>query len=257
MLSTGWQPVVPQKRYRLKNLRPAHPTPCDFFRPTLTRNLWLSIGSRLSNIFLLFHSLIIESGYRVGGQIMISIPEDVSQLLRAWNRGDSDAENELMQIVYDELRRLARNYLRRERADHTLQPTALVHEAYLRLVDQKSVEWQNRAHFYGIAALMMRRILVNYANGRERAKRGGEAQRLSLSAVDRLAGKQEFDLIALDDALKRLAEIDPQQSRIVELRYFGGLTNEEIAEVVGISVATVKREWSAARAYLRREVGND
>lgn len=187
---------------------------------------------------------------------MISIPKDVSQLLRAWNKGDSDAENELMQIVYDELRRLARNYLRRERADHTLQPTALVHEAYLRLVDQRSVEWQNRAHFYGIAALMMRRILVNYAKGRERAKRGGEAQRLSLSAVDRLGGKKELDLIGLDDALKRLAEIDPQQSRIVELKYFGGLTIEEIAEVTGISVATVKREWSAARAYLRREISN-
>jgi RNA polymerase sigma factor (TIGR02999 family) len=188
---------------------------------------------------------------------MISTPKDVSQLLRAWNNGDTSAQDELMQIVYDELRRLARSYLRRERADHTLQPTALVHEAYLKLVDQKSVNWQNRAHFFGIAALMMRRVLVNYAEGRQAAKRGGNAQRLSLGAIEGLAGKQELDLIALDDALKNLAEIDPQQSRIVELRYFGGLTIEEIAEVTGISVTTVNREWSAARAYLRREISND
>ncbi len=188
---------------------------------------------------------------------MVSIPKDVSALLKAWNSGDTDAQDELMQLVYDELRRLARNYLRRERADHTLQPTALVHEAYLRLVDQKDVDWHNRAHFFGIAALMMRRILVNYAKGREAAKRGGDAERLSLTAVDRLAGRQELDLIALDDALKRLSEIDPQQSRIVELRYFGGLTIEEIAEVAGISVSTVKREWSAAKAYLRREVSHE
>ena len=188
---------------------------------------------------------------------MNSIPKDVSELLKAWSDGDTDAQNQLMALVYDELRRLARTYLRRERADHTLQPTALVHEAYLRLVDQKDVDWQNRAHFFGIAALMMRRILVNYAKGREAAKRGRDAQRLSLSAADRLAGKKEVDLINLDDALKRLSEIDPQQSRIVELRYFGGLTIEEIAQVTSISVATVKREWSAARAYLRREVSNE
>lgn len=187
---------------------------------------------------------------------MIPTPKDVSQLLRAWNKGDRAAQDELMPLVYDELRRLARSYLRRERPDHTLQPTALVHEAYLKLVDQKSVNWQNRAHFFGIAALMMRRILVNYAEGRQAAKRGGSARRLSLSAIDRLAGKQELDLIALDDALKSLAEIDPQQSRIVELRYFGGLTIEEIAEVTGISVATVNREWNVARAYLRREISN-
>lgn len=188
---------------------------------------------------------------------MIPIPKDVSQLLIAWNKGDRAAQDELMQLVYDELRRLARSYLRRERPDHTLQPTALVHEAYLKLVDQKSVNWQNRAHFFGIAALMMRRILVNYAEGRRAAKRGGDAGRLSLSAIDRLAGQQELDLIALDDALKSLAEIDPQQSRIVELRYFGGLTIEEIAEVAGISVATVNREWSIARAYLRRQISNE
>jgi RNA polymerase sigma factor (TIGR02999 family) len=187
---------------------------------------------------------------------MVSIPKDVSELLKAWSDDDQEAQNQLMQLVYDELRRLARNYLRRERADHTLQPTALVHEAYLRLIDQQDVNWQNRAHFFGIAALMMRRILVNYAKGREAAKRGGEAERLSLTAVDRLAKTQQLDLLALDDALKRLAEIDPQQSRIVELRYFGGLTIEEIGEVTSLSVSTVKREWNAAKAYLRREVSN-
>jgi RNA polymerase sigma factor (TIGR02999 family) len=179
---------------------------------------------------------------------------DITQLLIAWNSGDRTARDELMPLVYDELRRLARAYLRRERPNHTLQPTALVHEAYLRLVDQSQVNWQNRSHFFGIAARLMRQILINHAEARHAAKRGGSAERLSLSAVDRFADKQEIDMIALNEALKNLECVDPIQCHIVELRFFGGLTIEEVAEVTGVSPATVKREWSTARAWLRREL---
>jgi len=183
-----------------------------------------------------------------------STAEGITELLIAWNQGDQGARDELMPLVYDELRRLARGYLRRERPDHTLQPTALVHEAFLRLIDQSKVNWQNRAHFFGIAARLMRQILINYAEARRAAKRGGSDARVSLNDVGHLAVEQEMDLVALNEALKNLERMDPQQGRIVELRYFSGLTIEEIAEVMGVSPATVKREWSTARAWLRREL---
>jgi RNA polymerase sigma factor (TIGR02999 family) len=178
----------------------------------------------------------------------------VTQLLVDWNRGNQAALDELFPIVYDELRRLARSYLRQERSGHTLQPTALVHETYLRLIDQRSVSWQNRAQFFGLAAQMMRRILVNHAVGRHAAKRGGHAERVPLDeALDVLEARQ-VDVVALDAALKALAALDPRQSQIVELRFFGGLTVEETADVVGISPASVKREWAAAKLWLLREL---
>jgi RNA polymerase sigma-70 factor (ECF subfamily) len=181
--------------------------------------------------------------------------DNVTQLLLQWNDGDEGALERLMPVVYNELRRLASGYLRRERAGHTLQPTALVNEAYLRLVDQRSARWQNRAQFFGVAAQLMRRILVDHARLRQAAKRGGsDQQQLSLSHAERIASHQEIDLLALHEALNDLAQIDPQQSRIVELKFFGGLTIEETAEVLGISHATVERDWTLARAWLRREL---
>ena len=178
----------------------------------------------------------------------------VTELLVEWTRGNQAALDQLFPIVYDELRRLARGYLREERPGHTLQPTALVHEAYLRLVDQRSVNWQNRAQFFGLAARMMRRILVNHALGRRAAKRGGDVQRIPLDeAVDAFEA-QHVDVVALDAALQALATLDVRQSQIVELRFFGGLTIEETAEVVGISPASVKREWTSAKLWLLREL---
>jgi RNA polymerase sigma factor (TIGR02999 family) len=182
---------------------------------------------------------------------------ELTQLLIDWSNGDKAALDRLMPLVYDELRRLAHHYMSRERPGHTLQTTALVNEAYLRLIDQKNVSWQNRAHFFGIAARLMRHILVEHARNRQAAKRGGAQIKLSLSKVDRIASRPDVNLIALDEALGRLEAIDPQKSRIVELRYFGGLSIEETAEVVGVSPATVKRDWSLARAWLRREVGGE
>ena len=181
---------------------------------------------------------------------------EISELLRAWSDGDPSAADKMMPLVYDELRRQARRYLRRERANHTLQSTALVHEAYIRLVGQRSVTWQNRAHFFGIAAEMMRRILVNYALRALREKRGGEAVTIAIDGggVQIADRSSEVNLIELDDALDRLAELDPRQAKVVELKYFGGLSIEETAEVLGISIATVKREWNMARAWLRAEL---
>lgn len=179
--------------------------------------------------------------------------KEVTQLLIDWSKGDQAALDKLTPFVYDELHRLARHYMRRERPGHTLQTSALVNEAYLRLVDQ-SVPWQNRAHFFGIAARLMRQILVDHARAHNYAKRRGGAQKVSLDQAADLAQARASDLVALDDALNDLAAMDPQQSRIVELRFFGGLTIEETAEVVGLSHATVEREWSAARAWLRREM---
>ncbi len=181
---------------------------------------------------------------------------EVTQLLVAWGNGDKAALDRLMPLVYEELRRLARHYMSRERPGHTLQSTALVNEAYLRLVEQEGMRWENRAHFFGIAARLMRQILVEHARSRQAAKRGGGQYRLSLSRVDRLASAPDINLLALDDALGRLEALDPQKSRIVELRYFGGLGIEETAEVIGVSPATVKRDWSMARAWLRRELGD-
>ena len=171
----------------------------------------------------------------------------------AQNKSELD---ELMPAVYDELRRLAQKYLSRERAGHTLQTTALVHEAYLRLIDQKSVNWQNRAQFFGIAAQMMRRILINYANDRQAKKRQGYSIRVSLDEAVNFFEKAEVDLAALDEALNELAALDPQQTQIVELRFFGGLTIDEVSEVLEISPATTKREWDSAKLWLRRRLGN-
>jgi len=168
--------------------------------------------------------------------------------------GDESAVDQILPVVYDELRRLAGSYLRRERSDHTLQPTALVHEAYMRLVDQKEVQWQSRYQFFGIAASLIRRILVDHARARLAAKRGGSSIKLSLDEALAAAEKKDLDLIALNDALKALTETDAQQARIVELRYFAGLTIEETAEVIGISPATVKRDWLVAKAFLKREM---
>jgi RNA polymerase sigma factor (TIGR02999 family) len=167
---------------------------------------------------------------------------------------EKEALDKLMPVVYDELRRQAARYLRREQAGHTLQTTALIHEAYLRLVDQRNVQWQNRAHFFGIAAQMMRRILVDHARTKKRVKRGGSDVKISLADAAILVPEQDLDVVALDEALTRLAEIDEQQSRVVELRFFSGLTVEETAEVMGISPATVKRDWSMAKAWLHREI---
>jgi RNA polymerase sigma factor (TIGR02999 family) len=178
---------------------------------------------------------------------------DVTQLLLKWNSGDQAALDQLIPLVYDELRRLADRYLRRERRDHTLQTTALVHEAYLRLVDQK-VEWKNRSQFFAIAAQLMRRILVDHARSHGAAKRGSGERKLSLDDIVIRFEERAADLVALDDALTGLASIDPQQSRIVELRFFGGLTVEETADVLDISPATVKREWNMAKAWLYRQL---
>ena len=168
---------------------------------------------------------------------------------------DKAALDELMPVIYDELHRLAQKYLSRERPDHTLQTTALVHEAYLRLVDQKSVNWENRAQFFGIAARMMRRILINHAQDRQAKKRQGYATRISLDDAVNFFEKAELDLRALDESLDELAVLDPRQAQIVELRFFGGLTIEEVSEVLEISPATTKREWDSAKLWLRRQLG--
>lgn len=181
-------------------------------------------------------------------------PRDVTGLLVRWGNGDQAALEELTPLVYDELRRLARAYLRHERQGHTLESTALVHEAYMRLVGQREVQWQSRNQFFGIAASLIRRILVDHARARLAAKRGGSSVKLSLDEAMAAAEKKDLDLIALNDALKALSETDSQQARIVELRYFAGLTIEETAEVIGISPATVKRDWLVAKAFLKREM---
>jgi RNA polymerase sigma-70 factor (ECF subfamily) len=181
--------------------------------------------------------------------------EGVTQLLIDWSKGDQAALDKLMPLVYSELRRLASNYLRRERLGHTLQPTALVNEAYLKLVDQRNAKWQNRAQFFGIAAQLMRRILVDHARQHQAVKRGGSDQkRLSITSAEVLVKQPELDLLALNEALDQLGRMDPQQSRIVELKFFGGLSIEEIAEVLGIGHATVERDWKMARAWLRKQL---
>jgi RNA polymerase sigma-70 factor, ECF subfamily len=178
---------------------------------------------------------------------------EVTQLLNAWCNGDADALGRLAPLVESELRRVARAYLSREEAGLTLQPTALINEAYLRLIEWNSVAWQNRAHFYAVAAKMMRRILVSQAISRRRRKRGGSAVQVSLAAADE-APNRTADIVAHDEALMALARVDDRKSRLVELRFFGGLTAEETAEVLKISVRTVHREWDLARAWLFREL---
>ena len=181
---------------------------------------------------------------------------EVTQLLLDWSDGDQSAFDALMPLVYDELRQMARRYMSRERPGHTLQTTALVNEAYLRLIDQKRVHWQNRAHFFAVAAQAMRRILIDYARKQRYAKRGGGAPKISLEEAAVMSQERAADLVSLDEALTTLASIDPQQSRVVELRFFGGLTIEETAEVLRLSVDMVKREWATAKAWLSREMSN-
>lgn len=179
----------------------------------------------------------------------------ITQLLLAWSGGSREALDTLVPLVYEDLRRVAAAYMRREAADHSLQPTALVHEAYVRLIDQRQVKWRNRAHFFGVAAGLMRRILIDHARARRADKRGGGLERVTLVGDEVAAdGPREIDLLALHESLERLAAFDPRKERIVELRYFGGLTIEEAAEALGISEATVVREWTIAQAWLRADL---
>ena len=187
----------------------------------------------------------------------VEVQNEVTRILHDWSGGDANAPSRLMPFVYDELRRLARTFLARERGAHTLQPTALVHEAYLRLVDQHSVKWQNRAHFYGIAASMMRRVLIDHARAHATEKRGGAALHLSLDDVQVPLEQRAAGLLALDEALERLAQMDERKCKIVEMRFFGGMSDEEIAEVLEISTRTVLREWKTARLWLYRELSLD
>ena len=180
---------------------------------------------------------------------------NISHLLKEWSAGDREALDRLTPLVYEELRHQAARYLRRERPGHTLQTTALIHEAYLRLIDAKDVDWQSRAHFFAVAANLMRRILVDHARRRDAGKRGGSHVRMQLDEALAVSKEADVDLLAIDEALDRLATIDPQQARVVELRFFSGFSVEETAAALGVSPKTVKRDWSVARAWLRREIG--
>jgi len=181
--------------------------------------------------------------------------QQITQLLKQWSNGEAEVLDDLMPLVYVELRRQAAGYLRRERVNHTLQPTALINEAYLKLIDQRDVKWQNRAHFFAIAAQAMRRILVDYARERHRTKRGGAAENLPLEKAAFIVSKEKsLDLVALDEALTRLAKFDERQARVVELKFFSGLDIDETAEVLGVSNATVRRDWNMAKAWLHQEI---
>jgi len=185
---------------------------------------------------------------------MSSSEEEVTALLRRWRDGDEAALNKLTPLVYDELHRLAHKYIRRERPGHTLQTTALVNEAYVRLVDQNSVDWQNRAHFFGVAAQVMRHILVDYARQQTAVKRGGGAERFNLDEGSIVSKESAAELVALDEALKALSHLYPRRSKVVELRYFGGLNNKEASEILNVSETTIERDWRFARAWLFREM---
>lgn len=200
---------------------------------------------------------LCNSETRIQGARMTASPEDVTQLLIAWRNGDEGARDELMPLVYQELHRLAHQYMSRERPGHTLQTSALVNEAFLRLVDQRDVEWQNRAHFVGIAGQMMRRILVDYARNRGYAKRRGGAHKVSLDEELFVSEERAAEVVALDDALKDLARLDERKSQVVDLRFFGGLSIEETAEVLGVSPGTVMRDWTLAKAWLRRAMSKE
>lgn len=186
----------------------------------------------------------------------MTAPSEITGLLVDWGNGDKAALDKLFPLVEKELHRLAHSYMRRENRDHTLQTSALVNEAYIRLVDQKNTRWQNRAHFFGIAATIMRRILINYARDRRRKKRGGQAVQVSLSEVAVMSDQKSAELIALDEALNKLAELDERKARVVELRHFGGLGVEETAEVLSVSTATVNRDFKMAKAWIWREISN-
>lgn len=187
---------------------------------------------------------------------MTALPNEVTQLLVSWGNGNKDALDKLIPLVYAELRRLARRYMGRESPGHTLQTSALINEAYMKLVDQRNVQWQNRAHFFAVAAQVMRHILIDHARSRRYAKRGAGARKISLDDTAVLSDERAADLVALDDALTALADLDARKSRIIELRFFGGLSIEETAEILKISPVTVTREWRAARAWLRREMSS-
>ncbi|HQU82038.1 MAG TPA: sigma-70 family RNA polymerase sigma factor [Pyrinomonadaceae bacterium] len=181
----------------------------------------------------------------------------ITQLLQELRKGERQTLDEILPLVYDELRRLAKNYLNRERSNHTLQPTALVHEAYLRLLGQKEIEWQNRAHFFGVSARLMREILIEHARGRNRQKRGGEFKtQIALDEAVSFSNQNQLDVVAVDDALSKLEKLDERQAKIVEMKFFGGLTIEEIGEVLSISPATVKREWSSAKLFLYKALND-
>ncbi|MEW6732568.1 MAG: sigma-70 family RNA polymerase sigma factor [Acidobacteriota bacterium] len=179
---------------------------------------------------------------------------EITQLLIAWSNGDKNAQEQLIPLVYDELRHLAAKYLRREHSAHLLQTTALVHEAYLKLIDIKAVQWQSRAHFFGIAAKLMRQILVDYARSRNASKRGGDALMLPIENINDLGTSHAWEITTLNDALDTLYTLDSRQGQVVEYRFFGGMTNEEIGEILNIDERTVKRDWSAARAWLLCEL---
>ncbi len=182
---------------------------------------------------------------------------EISELLRAWNGGDEDAWNRLVPVVYEELRLQAQNHLRRERGNHTLRTTALVHEVYLKMADQRMAKWESPAHFFWLASEIMRRVLVDYARGRSRNKRGGEVETVSLeTAFQVVIENSEVNIVLLDKALTKLALIDPQQAKVVEVRYFGGCSIEETADIIGVSIATIKRDWAAAKAWLNHELNS-
>jgi RNA polymerase sigma factor (TIGR02999 family) len=181
-------------------------------------------------------------------------PHEITQLLAEWSNGNQTALDKLYPLVYGELHKMANRYMKRERKDHTLQTTALINEAYVRMVDQKNVHWENRAHFFAISAQIMRRILIDHARRHHYAKRGGGAQKVSLDVTAIVASNPESDMLLLDEALNRLTEMDPRRGQVVELRYFGGLNNEEIAGVLKISENTVTRDWNMARAWLYQEL---
>jgi RNA polymerase sigma factor (TIGR02999 family) len=213
------------------------------------KNDWISTKSG-------YNSDASKSANPRGNGPMSPSPEDVTQLLVAWSNGDQGARDELMSVVYHELHRLAHQYMKREHPGHTLQTSALVNEAFLRLIDQRDVRWQNRAHFFGIAAQVMRRILVDYARSRSSAKRGGAARGLPLDEAI-VSDERSEELVTLDEALQELAKIDLRKSKVVELKFFAGLSIEEAAVVLDVSPGTVMRDWTLAKAWLRREMSNN
>ena len=245
-------------RYGIPLLRSYHATPSckvqDLFEwldPSETSSPYTSLrregGKAGSNYF--------SPNDRMKTEVLA--PQDLTRFLIDWRNGNRTALDEMTPALYEELRRLARHFLAAERPDHTLQPTALVHEAYLRLINQEKVDWRNRAHFLAIAATMMRRILVNYAEARETQKRGGNTRVVTIADVPSNSETPEVDLVVLNRSLDDLGKLDPQQSKVVELRFFGGLTIEETAEVMNLSPATVKREWTTARLWLMRHMGSE
>ena len=215
----------------------------------------ITVGSqRFSCLHVKWYNAVAASLASRGEDSLAASQNQITQLLLAWSDGDKTALDQLIPMVHKELHRRAHNYMRRERRDHTLQTSALVNEAYLRLVDYNAMRWQDRAHFFAVAATAMRRILVDYARSRHYEKRGGDALKVSLDEAAAVAVEETVEIVSLDQALTNLSERDPRKSKIVEMRYFGGLSIDETAEVMGLSPATVKREWSTARLWLHKEL---